>query len=179
MKMKPLGVWFSLALVILAASGWAGWKLGGRAAAYWFRHQLHQAKGQLSAAERIQLESTLEALYAAQTAKIYALVSVNDPVHSKQVLLSECSLLQDLKRNPSARTITPLVDYELGTLYLGIEMTDEQEENAEEANMYMKSAQAVFQSLGWKDYSPENLRTVARRQFDHLKLPAKINASRP
>ena len=45
-------------------------------------------------------------------------------------------------------------------------MAEQQNNNEELAKKYTSSAQALFKSLGWQDYSEETLKVVAKRESE-------------
>ena len=45
-------------------------------------------------------------------------------------------------------------------------MAEEQRNNKDRAANDMRSAQALYRSLGWRDYSEETLRVIARRELE-------------
>jgi hypothetical protein len=165
---RPIGVWFSLALVILVLGAWVGSKLGSKIAQYWDSRQ-RQKQATLHGPEWAQVDSVLTQLYAVQVLQLFAGVSENDKKLGQKYLLNEIKGLEDLKHRPGAQEIRPVVDLYLGLAYVGAAMAEEQDGDKDRATKYMKSAQPLFQSLGWRDYSEEALRMAARRDLNKWK----------
>lgn len=169
MKRGPIGVWFSVALALLILGGWLGYVTGSRVALHWFLHE-REKQGPLHGPDRAHAESALSALTFIQTAQLYAGVTQNDENLGKKYLLREIEGLEKLQRLPDVQEIRPITDFYVGFAYVDAALADEQENNKESAAMHMSSAQALFQSLGWRDYSADALRTVAGRELDKWKL---------
>jgi hypothetical protein len=165
MKKGPIGVWFSVALVILVSSAWVGSKAGSKIAQYWDSRQ-RQKQGTLSVPEWAHVESTLSELSAIQTLQLYAVTTHNNKSLAKKYLFKEIGGLENLKRRSRAVEIGPVIDMYLGLAYVDSAMAEEQDNNKEVANKYMNRAQTLFRSLGWRDYSAKTLRIVARRELD-------------
>jgi len=165
MKRGPIAVWFSVALTIFVLGIWAGSKLGAEFAVYQCRRQ-QQEQGTLSAAERAHLNLLFSELDSIQTLHIYVVSTRHDKKLNKTCLLNEISGLEDLEHKTGAQQIRPAVDLDLGLAYVDASMAEQQDNNEKLAAGYMKSAQSLFQSLGWHDYSEETLRHVARAELD-------------
>jgi hypothetical protein len=165
---RPIGVWFSVALVILVSGAWVGSKSGSKIAQYWDSRQ-RQKQGILHGPQWAQVDSVLTQLYAVQLLQLLADVSQNDKKLRQKYLLNEIGGLEDLRHRPDAQEITPVVDLYLGLAYVDAAMAEEQDNDKERATKYMDSAKTLFQSLGWRDYSEETLRKVARRDLDKWK----------
>lgn len=164
MKRGPIGVWFSVALAILVLSLWAGSVLGSAVAHYWYGH--HQEQGTLSGTERKRVESELAELSAVQTLRLYAIIAPEEKKRGDEYLLNEIERLGDLKRRSNAPEIKSLVDLDLGLAYVHAAMAEELNNDQERSKEYMQSAQVLFKSLGWRDYSEETLKAVAKRELD-------------
>jgi hypothetical protein len=169
MKRGLIGVWFSAALAILILGAWVGYKTGSKVALYWVRHQ-REKQGSLHGPDREHAESALSALDFIQTAQVYTGVAQNDKDLSKKYLLGEIEGLEKLQRLSDAQEIRPVTDLYLGLAYVDAALVDEQQNNRESAATHMSSAQTLFQSLGWRDYSAGALKTVAGRELDKWKL---------
>jgi hypothetical protein len=171
MKRGPIGVWFSVALALLILGVWLGYATGPKVAKYWFLHQ-REKQGSFGASDRAHAESALSALNFIQTAHVFTGVSQSDKNLGKKYLLREIEGLESLRRRPDAQEIRPVTDLYLGLAYVDAAMADEQENDKESAAMHMKTAQALFQSLGWRDYSADALNAVAGLELDKWKLHA-------
>jgi hypothetical protein len=166
MKRGPFGVWFSLALAILVLGVWVGWKLGARIAAYSYRSR-QQKIGTLSTTQRRHIESVSSDLSAAQAVQLlYVAVAFHDKKLGKEYLSAQIAGLEARRHQSDAPEIRPVLDLDLGLAYVDAAMAEERDNNKELAAQHMKSAQALFQSLGWQDYSEETLRAVAQREID-------------
>jgi len=144
MLRKPFGVWFSLALAILALSTWSGWELGERIAVYWYHHQ-QQKLG----AEQRRFESMLSDLDDLQTMEIFAsalAASSGKELELGEYLRAEITELERLKGRPDYREIKPILEMQLGLAYVNAAMAEEQSGHKDRADSDMKSAQALFQT---------------------------------
>jgi hypothetical protein len=169
MKRGPIGVWFSAALALLILGVWLGYVTGSKVAQHWVVHQ-REKRGPLHGPDRAHADSALSALNFIQTAQLLTDVMQNDRNLSKKYLPREIEGLEKLQRLPDAQEIRPVTDLYLGLAYVDAALVDEQENNKESAAMHMSSAQALFRSLGWLDYSADALKTVAGRELDKWKL---------
>ena len=121
----------------------------------------------MNATERAHVESALSELSAVQTLQVfYAAFSAKDEELKKKHLRIHIRELDGLRKKSNTQEITPVIDLNLGLAYVYAAIAAEQDNNQEQAIQYMKSAQALFQSLGWQDYSEDTLRVVARREVD-------------
>lgn len=177
MKKGPIGVWFSVALAILVLGVWVGSTLGSKVAPYWYRHQ-QQEQGTLYGPERAHVESVLSELAAIQMLQVYAVIAQNDKELGKQYLLNEIRDLEALRQRSDAQEIKPVIDLGVGLAYVDAAMAEEQDNNKELATKYMKSAQTLFQSLAWQDYSEDALRIAARRELDKWNAHPQIKEHR-
>jgi hypothetical protein len=166
---RPIGVWFSVALVILVSGAWVGSKIGSKIAQYWDSRQ-RQKQATLHGPQWAQVDSVQAQLYAVQLLQLLAGVGQNDKKLGQKYLLNEIGGLEDLRRRPDAQEIRPVVDLYLGLTYVDAAMAEEQDNDKERATKHMDSAQTLFQSLGWRDYSEETLRMVARRDLNKWRL---------
>jgi len=171
---RPIGVWFSVALVILVSGTLVGSKLGSKIAQYWDSRQ-RQKQGTLHGPEWAHVESTLSELSAIQTLQLLAVTTHNDKSLAKKYLLNEIEGLENLKRRSGDVEIRPVIDIYLGLAYVDASMAEEQVKNKELATKYMNSAQSLFRSLGWRDYSEEKLKMVARRELDRWNVQSQTS----
>ena len=164
MKRGPIGVWFSLALGILVLGYLIGCYLGDGIAIY-----SHRFRGGLSRTERAHLDSVLSELntFADETGWPYiALTSDLLRMDSKKDLTGRITRLETLRQQPDALEIRPNIDLAIGLAHVEAAMAEEQDNNAEAATEHMKSAQSLFQTLGWQDWSEGALKAVAKRELD-------------
>lgn len=152
-KRGPLGVWFSLALAILALSGWLGWMAARKAVVWHYRRQQRAAASRGD--ERSRLESMMSDLAALQYLEVFGLAST-------QV---EIAGLEALRQRPHSPEATSPIELQLGLAYVRAAMAAEQNNNRALASQYLRSAQPLFQSLGWRDSSEETPKTLAKRQM--------------
>ena len=161
-------MWFSVALAILVLSLWAGSLLGSASARYWYSQ--HQPGTQiLPVPERKQLESELAELTALQILQLFARATPEEK--KQQYTLDEIKTLEELKQSSKEPEIKSVMDLELGLAYLRAAMTEERNKNEQLAKKYMQSAQAIFKSLGWQDYSEEALKAVEKRELAKWEHP--------
>src|SRR5712692_1088715 len=139
--------------------------LGSSVAHYWYRHH-QQERGTLTGPERIGVESELAELSAVQTMRLWTIFAVEKKGPAHKYLLNEIERLEDLKLRSNAPEIKSLIDLERGLAYVQAAMVEGQDNNEELAKKYMQSAQGVFKSLGWQNYSEEALKAVAKRELD-------------
>jgi hypothetical protein len=174
---RPIGVWFSVVVVILVSGAWVGSKAGSKILQYWDSRE-RQKQGTLHGPDWASVDSALTQLYAVQLLQLLAGVSQNDKKLGQKYLLNEIGGLEDLRRRPDAQEIRPVVDLYLGLAYVDVAMADAQDNDKDRATKYMDTAKTLFQSLGWRDYSEETLRMVARRDLDKWKLPPQTRQDR-
>ncbi len=102
-----------------------------------------------------------------QTMEIFAsalAASSGKELELGEYLRAEITELERLKGRPDYREIKPILEMQLGLAYVNAAMAEEQSGHKDRADSDMKSAQALFQSLGWKDYSADALRVAAKRE---------------
>jgi hypothetical protein len=168
MKKGPIGVWFSAALAILILGALVGYVVGAKSARYWDALQ-RRKQGSLHGADWKRAESTLVALGAIQETQLYTALGQFDKNFAKKYPLVEIGGLENVGRRKDAQEIRPVIDLYLGLAYVDAAMAEEQENNQESASQHMNSAQLLFQTLGWRDYSADGLKKVARHELDNWK----------
>jgi hypothetical protein len=169
MKDGRIGVWFSLALAILVLSAWPGSKLGAKLAAYRYHSVQRRSLGTLSAPEHAHLESVLDELDVIGLLRATLLVSVNND-NLKKTLPEQVEKIEDYQKKVKTGEAKPVIDMNLALANVITAIVEEQSNNKERAAIHMRSAQSLFQSLGWRDYSEDTLRALARRELDSWKL---------
>ena len=162
-----LGVWFSVALAICVLSAWSGWKLGAKIAAYRFRSNQAQAVGTLSGQEHAHLESVLNELDAIAFLRLEFIILINDD--KLRNLPATIDKIEDIRLSVHTSEAKPVMDMNLAFADVAAAIADEHAGNKERAASYMKSAQSLYQSLGWQDYSEATLRIVVERELDSWK----------
>jgi hypothetical protein len=169
MRVRRFGVWFSVALLILALSGGLGSVLGARLAIYRYRLAQRRSLGSLTSAEHVHLENVLDELEAIGFFRITLLASINDD-KLKQGLSERVSQFEDFGQGLKTTEAKAVFIMNLGLANVVAAIVDEQSNNRERAASHMGSAQSLYQSLGWHDYSEDTLRAVAERELDHWRL---------
>jgi len=165
MKRSPIGVWFSVALVIFGLSIWAGVVAGKQFAFYWWRHK-NRALEKSYSPERAHLDLELRQLGSIGNSHFYQIIAQYNPKIWKDYLLNKIDSLQKVVSQPGYEDVKPVLELDLGLAYVDAVFIDENEHNADLAAKHLKSAQAIFQRLGWKDYSEETLKNAARHDFN-------------
>jgi hypothetical protein len=165
MKKGPIGVWFSVALVILLSGIWVGSKVGSNIALDWQRRQWDR-QCKLSGPECTQLKSMLAELSAIQELQLFAVSAHDDNRLVKKYLPNEIKGLEILMHRSASQEIRPVAELYLGLAYVQAAMAEEQENNKEQATRYINTEQSLFQSLGWRDYSEATLKMVAGRELE-------------
>jgi hypothetical protein len=168
-KDRRIGVWFSLALAILVLSAWLGSKLGARVAVYRYRSAQSRSLGTLSASEHAHLESVLDELEAIGFLRLTFLVSPNDD-KLKKTLPEQLGKIDAYRRKVKTAEAKPVIDMNLALANVVAAIAEEQSNNKDRTANYVRSAQSLYQSLGWRDYSEETLRDMAQRKLDEWKL---------
>jgi hypothetical protein len=169
MKKGPIGVWFSVALCVLVLGLWLGSMLGSLAAHYWYFHH-QQEQGTLTGPEQLRVESELAELSAVQTLRLYASLPPQTGKPRDKNLLNAIQGLENLRRHSKTPEIKSVIDLELGLANVHAAMAERENNNEEMAKKYMQSAQVLFKSLGWQDYSEETLKVVAKQEFVNWRL---------
>jgi hypothetical protein len=168
-KDRRIGVWFSVALVILAFSAWVGSKVGARAAVYRYRAGQNRSSGNLSASEHAHLALVFDELYAAELLRLQFLVSPNDD-KLKKTLPDQVQKMESFRQKINTPEAKPVTDMNLAFGEVVTAIAEERFGHKEQAVKYLKSAKSLLQSLGWQDFSEGTLRTVAERELDLWKL---------
>src|SRR5579862_2456857 len=176
MKDRRFGVWFSAALLILVLSGWLGSVLGARVAVFRYQSAQRRGLGSLAPAEHAHLENVLDELEAIGFFRITFLASINDD-KLKQGLSERVSQFEDFGQGLRTAEAKPVFTMNLGLAHVVAAIVDEQNKNRERAASHMRSAQSLYQSLGWQDYSEDTLRAVAERELDHWRLKPQSRES--
>ena len=164
MPRKPIGVWSSIALVILCLGFWAGWKVGERIAVYAYKHRTPPPDS-LSPSEAAQIDSALSELYQIQIFAAYSEISSGDSRLRKQPSPETIRALEKLRKTGKVQELQPVVDLNLAYGYAAAAVGMEEDGNTQAASTYLRSAQPLFQSLGWKDYSDEALRSLGEEEL--------------
>jgi len=176
MKKGRIAVWFSVALAIFLLSLSMGSYLGSRVARYWYRHK-QQTQIRSDGPERAHMESTLSRLNEVQYLQMFAATISSDKKLGEKYLLKNIGALEDIERKSDLQEIKPAIDFNLGRAYVYAALMEEQAHNNGQASRYMKSAQNLFQSLGWSDSTAETLKTVATRELDKWRIPPQTKES--
>ena len=170
MKRGPIGVWFSIALVIFGLSVWGGILAGPKFAFYWWRHK-DRALEKSYPPERMHLQLELRQLGSIGSSHAFQIIAQYDPKIWKDYLLKKIDSIEKEVGQPGYEDIKPVLELDLGLAYVDAVFIDENEHNSDLAARHLKSAQAIFQTLGWKDYSEEALKNAARHDLIKWKMP--------
>jgi hypothetical protein len=168
MKKGHIVMWFGVTLAIFLFSGWMGQHLGSAAARYWYLHK-QQAQIKSDGPERAHLESVLSNLNDVQRLLLFSAFNDIDKKLGKKFLLNYIGALEDIEGKSVSPESKPAIDFALGRAYVYAAILDEDANNNEQATQDMISAESLFQSLGWTDYTEATLRTRARHELDRWK----------
>jgi hypothetical protein len=165
MKAGRIGVWFSLTLAILLLSAWLGSTLGGRVAVYRYRSAQSRSLGTLSAPEHAHLESVLDEMQSIGFLRLTFLITLTD--NKPAVPLPEqLGKIDDFRRKVNTAEAKPVMDMNLALADVVAAIAEERRSNKDRAANDLRSAQALYRSLGWRDYSEERLKALAQRELD-------------
>ncbi len=173
MKRGPIGVWFSAALVIFGLSVWGGVVAGKQLAFYWWRHK-DRALQKSYTPERAHLELELRQLGSIGTSHAFQIIAQYNPKIWKDSVLKKIDSLEKEVGQQGYEDIKPILELDLGLAYVDAVFIDENENNSDLAARHLKSAQMIFQSLGWKDYSEETLKKAAQHDFNKWKMNPNV-----
>ncbi len=168
MKDRRIGVWFSLTLAILVLSALLGSKVGARVAVYRYRSAQNRSLGTLSAPEHAHLESVLNELQTIGFFQVAFLISPNDEKF-KKTLPEQLGQIDAYRKKVNTAEAKPVIDMNLALADMVAAIAEEQS-NKDRAANYMRSAQSLYQSLGWRDCSEDTLKANAQRELDKWKL---------
>lgn len=159
---KPIGVWFSIAGLILLVSGWLGYQATLALVGVRFRAQQRRMIAALDPAARARFNSTLSALTVVQMLRL----STTAPSHSSpNDLRAEAEKIQKLAHHPETNDLQPVLELNLGLTYAQL-ATLEERTNPAESRKYMDLAQDLFRSLGWRDCSEDALKDAGQKQYE-------------
>jgi hypothetical protein len=169
-KRDPVGVYFSVAVLILFGGGWCGTKIGKRAAVCRFRHQRRQQEEKYGP-ERAHLDAELDELFAVDLLRILVADDVGSKTIGAKPLFGAVDDLRYLEEHPNPLDSKPFVAVDLGLADVRAAVVEQQENNNALAEGYMNSAQTIFRSLGWRDTSEESLKNMMKTEFDRFYAP--------
>jgi hypothetical protein len=165
MKRGRIGVWFSVALLIFGLSVWAGVVAGPKLAIYW-HHRKEQALEKSYSPERARFELELSQMSDIEVSQVYQSAAQSDKKIRKSFLSNKIETLKNLVAQPRSDDLRSILELHLGLAYVDAAMVADEDNDKDLAVKEMKSAQTVFQSLGWKDYSEETLKKAAQSELD-------------
>jgi hypothetical protein len=165
MKVERIGIWFSLAVAILVTSAWLGSKLGARVALYRYHSTQRRSVGTLNAPEYTHLESVLDELDAIARLRLTFLISLNDD-KSKMPLPEQLEKITAFRGKVNTAEARPVMDMTLALANVVAAIAEERRNNKDRAETDLRSAQALYRSLGWQDCSEETLRNVAQHEIE-------------
>jgi hypothetical protein len=168
MKRGPIGVWFSVALVIFGLSVWGGFHAGSGLARYRYRRNQQELQKSYSP-ERLRLESESIELRSLEYMQVLVKTTQHNRKVEKEYVLAAIPAVEKHAQESTDGRIRPVIEFNLGLLYLEAAIAEQADGNKDLAEKDMKSAKAIFQSLGWKDYSEETLRAFAQSQLNQWK----------
>lgn len=165
MKVGRIGVWFSLALAIFLLSGWLGSTLGARLAVYRYRSAQSRRLGTLNAPEHAHLELVLDELQSIGFLRLTYLITLTDnqPLVPRPEQLGK---IDAFRRKVATAEAKPVMEMNLALADVVAAITEERQGNIDRAADDIRSAQALYRSLGWRDYSEESLKALAQRELD-------------
>jgi hypothetical protein len=164
-KDRRIGVWISVALAILVLSAWLGSKLGARAAVYRYRSAQSRSLGTLSAPEHAHLESVLDELEAIGYLRLIFLISLNDD-KPKVPLPDQLRKIEAFGGKTNTVEAKPVADMNLALADVVAAMAEARRNNKDRATTDIRSAEALYRSLGWRDTSEETLRAFAQHELE-------------
>jgi hypothetical protein len=177
MKFGRIGVWFILALTILVLSALLGGKVGEKVALYRYRSAQNRSLGNLSAPEHAHLELVLDELQAIGIFRADILISPNNE-KLRPTFPDQLARFEAFGEKVKTAEAKPVRDLNLALSDVVTAIVEEQSNNKDRAANYMRSAQSLYQTLGWRDYSENTLRAMAQRELDKWKLdsPSKVHS---
>ena len=165
MKVWRIGVWFSLTLAILLLSAWLGSTLGARVAVYRYRSAQSRGLGTLSAPEHAHLESVLDELQSIGFLRLTFLITLTDN-KSAVPLPEQLRKIDAFRRKVNTAEAKPVMEMNLALADVVAAISEERGNNKDRAANEISSAQALYRSLGWRDYSEETLKALARSELN-------------
>ncbi len=102
---------------------------------------------------------------------LYEIFALEKNQPSEKYLPDEIGRLAHLRRQSNSPEIKSLIDLRSGLAYVRAAVADGENNNEGQAAQNMQSAQILFESLGWLDYSGESLTAVAKREHDKWTHP--------
>jgi hypothetical protein len=160
-KRGPIGVWFSVALVLLGLGAWGGFYLGSGLARFSYRRNQEGLQKTYSP-ERLRLESESIEFRSLEYVQVLVKTTQDNRKVEKEYLLAAIPAVEKHVQESTDGRIKPVIEFNLGLLYVEAAIAEQADGNKALAEKDMKSAQAIFQSLGWKDYTEETLRAFAQ-----------------
>ena len=164
---RPIGVWFSLALLILVSCCWLGYAAGVRFASARVRRQQETTGPRLS-----------PELATLPFMRLLRMASTSNPEKLRSSLLFETGRLEALVQEPKMQDVASVVNLDLAMDYVELAIVEERANNQSEARAHMQSGQNLFRSLGWQDDSEDTLRGVAQRELDRWTVPSHSGGAR-
>jgi hypothetical protein len=171
---RPIGVWVSLALVVLLLCFWLGDKAGVRVAYARISAQ-RQTMGSLTPAEHARLSPQLMAF---TTIAWLRFADASDTEKLRRTLAFEVSELEKLMHKPEMQDLDSVVKLNLGVAYVKLAIVEARANDASGSQGHVRLAQDLFRSLGWQDYSEETLKVVAQKELDRWALSPHPSGAR-
>lgn len=164
---KPLGVWFSLVIVIFVLATCVGVYAGRFAAGRYFIHQ--QRALAKSNPEQATVNSIQDELSAISMISLMSQTKSrvdHDPNKDIESALHEVAAFKSLRTKTTHDEVRSVADMKLGFAYVHLAAAQEKMQKLDDAQASMKLAQDIFHSLGWHSYSELDLKTVDLQQYN-------------
>jgi hypothetical protein len=156
---KPIGVWFGVALALLTSGLWSGWKIGKVLAIEWYaRHRWSEAP--VSQGERAEFAAELSTLSRIEVSDALAHLGACDAARHRRAITYQVKELQELRTRSDQAMFNDVISLNLGLAYIEASMLEEGDKNESRADESIKSAEGIFQRLGWKVFDPDTLKSA-------------------
>ena len=170
MLKRPIGVWFSVAILILILGGCLGYA-GGIGVAHIGDYVQQRARGSLNAATQHHLRTVMSQLREMQFMEMFGAALATK---TAAVSPPDIRALEKLRGKKELQDIRPVVDLRLGIAYVKWALSEEATNSRAGASEHLAMARSLFGSLGWKDCSDETMKQVVRKELDRwLRLDMK------
>lgn len=163
MLRKPIGVWFSLALVIAIASGFAGYAIGRKI--FSSRHRARQlSQCSLDKEDQERLIEQMSELGAIEMSKLFSYANETEHPNGPGGPHTFIGWLQAVNQHTHYEDVRQVAAMNLAMTYERLALTEEKVD-PELKRKYLSSAQALLRGLGWTDTNESTLQAVAKREI--------------